>query len=124
VYLGDLLDKGGVMARLPDGRMALLYRGDVREAGIPECDLETARNPKSFWPPVLVTSASCTARLTLPSRAQAMAVFRLVTETQTVEYAYGKFREQSWLVRAPLSLEEADALLCRLGHCGPDTAKR
>jgi hypothetical protein len=123
-YLGDLLDKGGVMARLPDGRMARLYRRDVTRADMPQCDLETARNPKAFWPPVLVTTASCTARLTLPSRERALAVFRLVTETQTVEYAWGKFREDSFLVPAPLSLEEADALLCRRGHCGPDAQKR
>jgi hypothetical protein len=123
-YLSDLLDKGGVMARLQDGRMTRLYRRDVTRADIPQCDLETARNPKAFWPPVLVTMASCTARLTLPARAQALAVFRLVTETQTVEYQLGKFRDESWLVPAPLSLEEAEALLCRLGHCGPDTQKR
>jgi hypothetical protein len=124
-YLGELLDKGGVMARLADGRMARLYRRDVSRADVPQCDLETARNAKAFWPPVLVTAATCTARLTLPSRAQALAVFRLVTETQTVEYQLNKFREESWLLPAPPpSPEEADALLCRLGHCRPDAAKR
>jgi hypothetical protein len=123
-YLGDLLDKGGVMARLQDGRIERLYRRDITRADVPQCDLKTARNPKAFWPPVLVTMASCTARLTLPDRAQALAVFRLVTETQTMEYAYEKFREESWLVPTPLSLEEAGALLCQLGHCPPDTQKR
>lgn len=43
---------------------------------------------------------------------------RLVTETQTVEYTYGKLREQSALVAAPLSLEEADAPLGWSGRCG------
>jgi hypothetical protein len=120
-YLAELLDKGGVAARLADGRMVRLHRSDVAAVGIPECP-ETTRSES--WIPSPAATASCTAVLTLPSRERAMAVFRLVSRTETVEYRYGKFRQQSWLVTAPLSLEEADALLCRLGHCGAGTQKK
>jgi hypothetical protein len=119
-YLDDLLDKGGVTARLADGRMALLRRGDVATVSIPECE----QTRSTSWMPSHVTAASCSAGLTLPSGERAVAIFRLATETQTVEYQLGKFREQSYLVTAPLSLEEADAASCRLGHCGPDSRKR
>ena len=122
-YLGDLLDKGGVAARLTDGRIARLHRGDVAQVSIPQCD-EVARGSAAFWKPRHITAASCTAALTLASGARAVAVFRLASETSTVEYTLGRFREQSALVVAPLSLEAADALLCRLGHCGPAAQKR
>ncbi|MGV3635444.1 MAG: hypothetical protein ACO1NY_13930 [Pseudorhodoplanes sp.] len=115
-YLGEVLDKHGVPARLADGRMVRLRRSDVAALGIPECP--NTMQSKSWIPPSIAT-ASCTASVTLPSGKRAIAVFRLVTETQTVEYSYGKFRQQSALVAAPLTLEEADALLCRLGVCGP-----
>ena len=120
-YLGELLDKGGVAGRLADGRVVRLRRGDVAAVGIPECP-EMTRSES--WIPSYVATASCTANLTLPSGERAMAVFRLVTQTQTVEYQLGKFREQSARIVAPLSLEEADALLCRLGHCGSGTHKQ
>jgi len=119
-YLGQLLDKDGVAARLADGRMVRLHRSDVAAAGIPDCP-ETTRS--KTWIPTYVATTSCTAVLTLPSGERATAVFRLVTQTQTVEYQFGKFREQVARVVAPLSLEEADALLCRLGHCGPGARK-
>lgn len=115
-HLGEVLDKHGVPARLADGRMVRLRRSDVAAVGIPECP--NTIQSKSWIPPSIAT-ASCTASVTLPSGVRAIVVFRLVTETQTVEYSYGKFRQQSALVAAALTLEEADALLCRLGHCGP-----
>jgi len=121
-YLGELLDKGGVTARLADGRMTRLRRGNVSEVGVPQCEL--TRDRSRTWFRLQVTAATCTAQLTLPSGPRAVAVFRLVTETQTVEYKLGAFREDQFHVVAPLSLEEADALLCQLGHCGPDTPKR
>jgi hypothetical protein len=121
-YLGDLLDKTGVTARLADGQMARLRRADVAQVGIPRC--ETTRDRSRTWFRLEITAAVCTAPISLPSGARAVAVFRLVTETQTVEYKLGAFREDHFRVTAPLSLEEADALLCRLGHCGPDAAKR
>lgn len=126
-YLDDLLDKGAVTARLADGRMARLGRGDVDTKDVPECKLEMTREPVLSWLPLwpaTVTARSCTARLTLRTGAQATAVFRIVVEMQTVEQSLGKFSEQPMQIVAPLSLDEADALLCRLGHCGPDAQKR
>jgi hypothetical protein len=120
-YLDQLLDREGVAARLADGRVVRLRRSEVAAAEIPDCP-ETTRSKS--WIPSYVATASCTAVLTLPSGERATAVFRLVTQTQTVEYQLGKFREQVARVVAPLSLEEADALLCRLGHCGPGARKR
>jgi hypothetical protein len=117
-HLGEALDKHGVPARLTDGRMVRLRRNDVAAIGIPECP-DTTRSKS--WIPASVATASCTADIILPTGERAIAAFRLVTETQTIEYRYGKFREQSALVAAPLTLEEADAQLCRLGHCGPGT---
>jgi hypothetical protein len=119
-YLGDLLDKGGVTARMPDGRMTRLLRMDVAGAETPRCDPVTVREAGRFWV-ARITGANCTAGLDLRSGERAVAAFRLVTETETVEYELGKFMEQSWLVAAPLGIEEADALLCGLGHCGPGT---
>jgi hypothetical protein len=52
-----------------------------------------------------------------------VAVFQLVKEKQTVEYTLGKFREDTAMIHVSPGLEEAEALLCRLGHCAPDTPK-
>jgi hypothetical protein len=119
-YLGELLDKGGVTARMPDGRMTRLLRMDVAGAETPRCDLVTVREAWRFWMP-WITGATCTAGLSLRSGERAMAAFRLVTETETVEYELGKFTEGSWIVAKPMGVEEAEALLCGLGHCGPGT---
>jgi hypothetical protein len=117
-YLGDLLDKSGVTARLADGRMDLLRRWDIGQASIPQCDVQTTREAARLWT-AYVSGATCTAHLTLLSGARAVAVFRIGLHTYTTEYQLGKFREQSALVAVPLSLEEADTLLCGRGHCGP-----
>jgi hypothetical protein len=119
-YLGDLLDQGGVTARMPDGRITRLLRMDVAGAETPRCDLVTVREAWRFWMP-WIAGATCTAGLSLRSGGRAMAAFRLVTETDTVEYELGKFTEQSWIVAKPMGVEEAEVHLCGLGHCGPGT---
>ncbi|MGE3145979.1 MAG: hypothetical protein AB7K35_10365 [Pseudorhodoplanes sp.] len=120
-YLADLLDRTGVPARLADGRIARLRRSDLSAVAVPECP-ETTRS--DTWFPSYVAAATCIAVLTLPSGERATAVFRLGTKTFTVEYQLGAFREERATVTLPLSAEEADALLCRLGHCGPGGGKR
>jgi hypothetical protein len=120
-HLGQLLDKGRAQARLADGSMVHLRRSDIATVGVPECpDITRSKS----WIPSSIATASCTAQISLRSGEPAIAVFRLVTETQTVEYSYGKVRQQSALVAAEFTLEEADALLCRLGHCGPGSRQQ
>lgn len=120
-YLGDHLDRTGVPARLADGSMKRLRRSDIDKAGIPQCP-ETTRS--DTWIPAYIASAACIAELILPSGERATAVFRLGTSTYTVEYKIGSFREEKAAVPVSLSLEEADTLLCRLGHCGAGMQKR
>lgn len=118
-YLDDLLDKTGVPARLADGSMKRLRRSDIASSGIPHCP-ETTRS--ETWIQAYIASASCIADLTLPSGERATAAFRLGTKIYTVEYKLGSFREEKAIVPISLSLEEANALLCRLGRCAPGTS--
>ena len=120
-YLADLLDRTGVPARLADGRIARLRRSDLSAIAVPECP-ETTRS--ETWIPSYIAAATCIAELTLPSGERATAVFRLGTKTYTTEYQLGSFREERAIVTLPLSAEEADALLCRLGHCAPGGGRK
>lgn len=54
----------------------------------------------------------------------ARAVFQLVNETQTFKKVDDKSYELRMLVVTPLSLEEADMLLCRLGYCRQGATKQ
>lgn len=120
-YLDDHLDKTGVPARLADGSMKRLRRSEIAKAGVPQCP-ETTRS--ETWIPAYIAAASCIADLALPSGQRATAVFRLGTKSYKVEYTPGSFRDEKAVVPVSLSLEEADALLCKLGHCGPGGPKR
>lgn len=113
-YLAELLDKGGVTARLSDGRIGILRRHEVATTSTPSCETTRTRS----WRPAYVTSASCTAQLALRSGGGAIAVYRIEVKTFPIEHSPGKFSEGHALVATPLNLEDADALACRLGHCG------
>lgn len=119
-YLDGLLDGGGIPARLMDGRMAILGRGDVLTTAVPDCEREIVRDPEhTSFTPAYIPSATCTAFLTHKSGAPAIGIFKLVVVDTSFEDFSGKRHSSRALVTAPLVLHEAEARLCARGYCAP-----
>lgn len=124
VYLRDLLDKGGISARLANGQMAMLRRADISQIGESRCVNEITRNPaeKTAFGPAYQAHGYCTYELTDKQGKTALAIFKTGVEIFIVQYprfdgSPPRTHTSTALIASAMPLDEADAKLCKLGHC-------
>ncbi len=121
-YLQNLLDRGGVQARVEGNGIAILRGSDLSQAGPASCTTEITRdaNRSALLPPYFAGTTLCTARLATTAGTSAVAIFKLVVETTQSPDWEGKMQEYRSLAPASLDEKAADAALCRLGYCAAD----
>jgi hypothetical protein len=119
LYLREALDREGVAARLPNGRIEEIRRRDVMDTSAPICRSQISRDDtvKGKRTPLYVVTNFCTVDIQLTTGGTAVALIRIEVKEFESDTWNGEKRKYSAWVTTPVPRDQADAKLCQFGIC-------